>query len=47
MTLFRISALLVGLLTLTACETVDGAGKDISTAGGAISDASNEVQDEI
>jgi len=47
MTIFRISALLIGLLTLTACETVDGAGEDISNAGGAISDASKEVQDDI
>jgi len=44
---FRISALLVALVTLTACETVQGAGRDLSTAGSAISNASNEVQQDL
>jgi len=43
----RISALLVALVTLTACETVQGAGRDLSTAGSAISNASNEVQQDL
>jgi predicted small secreted protein len=32
----------LGLLTLGACNTVNGAGKDIRSAGSAISDASGQ-----
>ncbi|PTQ75626.1 entericidin A/B family lipoprotein [Celeribacter persicus] len=32
------------LFALAACETVEGAGKDISKAGQAISSASRDVQ---
>jgi predicted small secreted protein len=47
MYIIRISALIFGLATLVACETVQGAGRDISSAGAAISDASNEVQQDF
>ncbi|NIY78001.1 entericidin A/B family lipoprotein [Celeribacter sp. HF31] len=35
------------LLSLAACETVEGAGQDISKAGSAISQESREVQSEM
>ena len=41
----KIFALGLALLSLTACETTKGAGKDISKAGGAISEAAQDVQD--
>jgi entericidin B len=34
-------AALVALLALSACHTVEGMGKDIKSAGGAIEDAGN------
>ena len=34
-------ALIATLLPLAACNTVDGAGKDIQSAGDAVSDAAN------
>ena len=38
-------ALLILVLTiLAACQTVEGAGQDISNAGDAITDASKEAQ---
>ncbi|WP_299509199.1 entericidin A/B family lipoprotein [Cypionkella sp.] len=35
---------LVAFLTLTACETIQGAGRDIEGAGEAITDQSQETQ---
>ena len=32
------------LLTLSACATVQGAGRDISTAGDFVADSANTVQ---
>jgi predicted small secreted protein len=32
-------ALVAGTMVLAACNTVDGVGKDVSSAGGAVSDA--------
>lgn len=42
----RLSAALLAILTLViaGCATIDGAGQDISTAGEAISGASNDVE---
>jgi len=37
---------LIALLA-TACNTVDGAGKDIKAGGEAVSDAAQEVEDDI
>ncbi len=44
-----IRVLLVGfaLLTLSACETAKGAGRDIQKAGSAISDTAQDVQDAL
>lgn len=47
MHILRITALILGFVTLAACETVQGAGQDISTVGNAISRASDEVQQDL
>lgn len=41
---FLMIAMLMSLFALAACETVEGAGQDISTAGEAIAEESREVQ---
>jgi entericidin A len=35
-------ALIAGTLLLTACNTVEGAGRDVSSAGNAVSKTANE-----
>jgi len=35
-------ALVAGALTLSACNTISGAGKDVSSAGNAVSDAAQD-----
>jgi predicted small secreted protein len=35
---------LLALLGLTACETIEGAGQDLETAGEVISQEANEAQ---
>ena len=47
MPLRLISALFIALLGLSACETIEGAGQDISKAGQTISEESRETQDEM
>ncbi|WP_443025778.1 entericidin A/B family lipoprotein [Sphingomonas sp. PB1R3] len=37
-----LGATLFAVLTLTACNTVDGAGRDLRSAGAAVSDASGQ-----
>jgi len=37
-----LSAALTTVLALAACNTVDGAGKDMKSAGSAVSDASGQ-----
>lgn len=37
-----LAAGLAAALVLTACNTVNGAGKDLQSAGGAVSDASGK-----
>ncbi|WP_425093479.1 entericidin A/B family lipoprotein [Tropicimonas sp. S265A] len=39
--------LFISVLALAACETVDGLGQDVEAGGQAISNAANEVQDEL
>ncbi|OYU15943.1 MAG: entericidin EcnA/B family protein [Alphaproteobacteria bacterium PA4] len=39
-----IVATLIAALALTACNTVEGAGKDISSSGKAISKTANDVK---
>ena len=43
----RIALTLVALLTLAACETVEGAGQDLENAGESISQAANDTQQEM
>ncbi len=35
---------LLALLVVTACETVEGAGRDMQTAGAAVTDEARDVQ---
>ncbi len=42
-----LALLFLGLATLGACNTVQGAGKDIEAGGEAISDTAKEVQDSM
>ncbi|MDI3336225.1 entericidin A/B family lipoprotein [Defluviimonas aestuarii] len=39
--------LLLATLALAACETVKGAGRDIGSAGNAISSSANKVQSQL
>ena len=39
-----VAAALVAAFGLTACNTVEGAGKDISSAGKAVSKTANDVK---
>ncbi|MDW4551070.1 entericidin A/B family lipoprotein [Defluviimonas sp. D31] len=45
--MLRLILPLLALFALTACETVKGAGRDIETAGDAISSAAQDVQSGI
>lgn len=38
---------ILALLALAACETVQGAGRDMQAAGGAVSRESREVQSDM
>ncbi len=41
----QFAALLVAALFLAACNTIAGAGKDVSAGGEAVSDAAETVRD--
>ncbi|ALG89413.1 MAG: entericidin, EcnA/B family [Confluentimicrobium sp.] len=43
----RILLTIAALVTLTACETIDGAGQDIENAGEAISSEAQQTQAEM
>ncbi|WP_336619153.1 entericidin A/B family lipoprotein [Defluviimonas aestuarii] len=43
----RLILLLLATLALAACETVKGAGRDIGSAGNAISSSANKVQSQL
>ena len=45
MTVTLFSTLVVACLTLAACNTVEGVGRDISEGGEAISDTARDVDD--
>lgn len=45
MTIRPTLALIAAALVLTACNTVEGAGRDLSSAGKAISKTSRDVRD--
>lgn len=47
MSLFPKFLILVGLLGLAACETVGGAGRDLSNAGDFVSDSAQEVENDL
>lgn len=47
MSIAKITALFLTATILAACETVQGAGQDISNAGDAISEESREVQADL
>jgi len=46
-TLIKTSAFAVVLAMLAACNTIAGAGEDIEAGGEAISEAADEVEDDI
>ena len=39
-----ILAVLAATLTITACNTISGAGKDVSSAGHAVTDTANDAK---
>lgn len=43
----RLILTLTALVALAACETVEGFGQDVQSAGGAIQQSSNEVQRDL
>lgn len=45
--MIRLTLLAAALIGLTACETVKGAGRDIESAGGAISSSARKVQSQL
>jgi predicted small secreted protein len=49
MSLFRTTPLiaLIAVLSLTACETIKGAGRDMQGAGMAVTDTADAAQDDM
>jgi predicted small secreted protein len=45
--LFALVASLLMAFALSACNTVEGMGEDVSAAGGAMSDTADDVKDEM
>jgi entericidin B len=43
----RIALISLALLTLAACETVQGAGKDLQTAGQVVQQEANQAQEDM
>lgn len=41
------SALLVAAMTLGACNTIEGAGRDVQAAGSAVEGAASDTREEI
>ncbi|WP_058555780.1 entericidin A/B family lipoprotein [Thiohalocapsa sp. ML1] len=39
--------LLIAMGGLSGCNTIEGAGKDIESGGGAVSDAAREVKEDL
>jgi predicted small secreted protein len=44
---FGLIGLLLMALVLNSCNTVEGAGEDVSAVGGAVSDTADDVKDEM
>ncbi|MGE0044764.1 MAG: entericidin A/B family lipoprotein [Hyphomonadaceae bacterium] len=40
-------ALVTGALSISACNTIQGAGEDVSAAGSAVTNAAEETEDEL
>ncbi|MFQ1702049.1 entericidin A/B family lipoprotein [Loktanella agnita] len=47
MRIASIFVLVISAFSITACETVQGAGQDISNAGDAVTEGSQEVQNDL
>lgn len=45
--LFGLMAAMLIALAVSACNTMEGAGEDVSAAGGAMSDTAEDVEDEM
>ena len=45
--LFGLTGLFLMALVVSACNTVEGMGEDVSAAGGAMSDTAEDVEDEM
>jgi predicted small secreted protein len=45
--LYGVIAAFLLAMSVSACNTMEGAGEDISAAGGAMSDSAEDVEDEI
>jgi entericidin B len=43
----RIALILLATLALAACETVEGAGKDLQSAGQAVQQEANQAQEDM
>jgi entericidin B len=43
----RIALISLALLTLAACETVEGAGRDLQTAGQVVQQEANQAQEDM
>lgn len=43
----RLITLSIALFALAACETIDGVGQDVQTAGTGISNAANAVEEDL
>lgn len=46
MSILMVAALLASMGALSACNTTEGVGKDIESAGEGISDAARDVRDD-
>jgi predicted small secreted protein len=45
--LFGIAAAMLIAMAVSACNTMEGAGEDVSAAGGALSDSAEDTEDEM
>jgi predicted small secreted protein len=45
--LFGLTGLLLMVLVLSGCNTVEGMGEDVEAAGGAMSDTADDVEDDM
>jgi entericidin B len=45
--MIRIALISLALLTLAACETVEGAGKDLQSAGQVVQQEANQAQEDM